>query len=68
MDEMAKTEIGPTLIRFRRAIQDKAFDAIRNANSGNPVGPPANPSSSVRVEDLVFWQRAVVKLLGIWRF
>src|SRR5271169_6986848 len=30
MDEMTKTKTGPTLIRHKRAMQDKAFDLIRN--------------------------------------
>jgi hypothetical protein len=30
MDEMTRTKIGPTLIRYHRAIQDRAFDIIRD--------------------------------------
>jgi hypothetical protein len=30
MDEMAKSKAGPTLIRHHRAMQDRAFDLIRN--------------------------------------
>src|ERR1700690_3097766 len=30
MDEMTRTKTGPTLIRYRRAMQDRAFDIIRD--------------------------------------
>lgn len=30
MDEMTRTKTGPTLIRYTRAMQDKAFDLIRD--------------------------------------
>jgi integrase len=30
MDELGKTKRGPTLVRWQRAIRDKAFDLIRN--------------------------------------
>jgi len=30
MDEMTRTKTGPTLIRCKRAMQDKAFDLIRD--------------------------------------
>jgi hypothetical protein len=30
MDEMTRTKTGPTLIRYKRAMQDEAFDIIRN--------------------------------------
>src|SRR4051794_29754929 len=30
MDEMTRTKTGPTLIRYTRAMQDKAFDIIRD--------------------------------------
>ena len=30
MDEMTRTKTGPTLIRYRRAMMDKAFDIIRD--------------------------------------
>jgi len=33
MDEMTRTKTGPTLIRYRRAMLDKAFDIIR----GTPI-------------------------------
>lgn len=30
MDEMTRTKTGPTLIRYKRAMQDRAFDIIRD--------------------------------------
>jgi hypothetical protein len=30
MDELGKTKRGPTLVRWQRAIRDKAFDLIRD--------------------------------------
>jgi len=30
MDEMTRTKTGPTLIRYKRAMQDRAFDMIRD--------------------------------------
>src|SRR5580698_10272778 len=30
MDEITKTKTGPTLVRCKRAMQDKAFDIIRD--------------------------------------
>jgi hypothetical protein len=37
MDEMTRTKTGPTFIRCKRAMQDKAFDIIRDMPILTPI-------------------------------